>query len=375
MTPGAAKRLSMLPKFDRRAFVTAGSAALLSGCATTGQRRLLSGCTPLAPVNVHPSRVVRAYACLRPYRASGFVVRREPLGDKVLVHNYGHGGAGITLSWGSSRLATGLGLSGHSGPVAVIGSGVMGLTTARLIQQAGFPVTIYTAEIPPNTTSNLAGGQWGPTGHYREAAVTPEWRSQYRAALAISWQHFQALDSSRYGIEWLPTYTEAGRVGPPGLEPYYPDSRVLASGDHPFPDSDLAVYRTMYVEVGRFMAQLTDDFLRAGGRMLVRRFATPAQLAELPERLIFNCTGLGSNALFGDQELGPVRGQIVVLPPQPEVRYAVTLPAGYMFPRADGIILGGTFEHDEWSMVPEPSTIQRILASHQQLFSSLRCAA
>jgi len=357
---------------DRRGFLLTGSAATLSACATIPKG---AGCSPLPPVRIDGSRVLGAYACLRPYRASGFVVRREPLADKMLVHNYGHGGAGITLSWGTSKLAASLGLQGHSGPAAVIGAGVMGLTTARLLQEAGIPVTIYTADVPPNTTSNLAGGQWGPTGHYREAAVSPEWRAQYRAALAISWQRFQALDPVRYGIQWLPTYTEASRVGPPGLEPYYPGSRLLAPSEHPFPVRDLAVYRTMYVEVGRYMAQLAEDFLRAGGKIQIRRFGSPAELAQLPEKLVFNCTGLGSRELFGDAELGPVRGQIVKLAPQPEVLYAVTLPAGYMFPRADGIILGGTFEHGEWSTVPEASTIQHILDSHRELFVGFRCAA
>ncbi|MEO7179155.1 MAG: FAD-dependent oxidoreductase, partial [Allosphingosinicella sp.] len=121
----------MLP---RRRFLTSGALAasglLLPGCATTtASRARPAGCLP--PVDVAPERVIRTVAGLRPYRASGFVVRAEALGDKRLVHNYGHGGAGITLSWGSSRLATQLGLQGHRGPVAVIGAGVMGLTTAR----------------------------------------------------------------------------------------------------------------------------------------------------------------------------------------------------------------------------------------------------
>src|ERR1043165_7899533 len=128
---------------NRRAFSVA-SAALLTGCATTSGRRF-TGWTPLPPVKVDESRVIRTVAGLRPYRKSGFVVRAEQLGEKRLVHNYGHGGGGITLSWGSSKLATELGLQGHSGPVAVIGAGVMGLSTARLAQEAGFPVTIYTA--------------------------------------------------------------------------------------------------------------------------------------------------------------------------------------------------------------------------------------
>jgi D-amino-acid oxidase len=205
----------MFPSFDRRGFLIGGSAALLAGCATLPRRE---ACTPLPRVRLEPERLIRTYAGLRPYRSSGFVVRRDQVGDKAVVHNYGHGGAGITLSWGTSQLAADLGLAGHSGPVAVIGCGVMGLTTARLVQQAGFPVTIYAAALPPDTTSNLAGGQWGPTGHYRESLVTPEWRGQYKAALATSWRRFRELDAGRYGIHWLPTYTEATRVGPPGLE-------------------------------------------------------------------------------------------------------------------------------------------------------------
>src|SRR5829696_1570673 len=114
----------------------AGAGLLLPGCATTGAPALRTGCLP--PVNVSAGRVIRTVAGLRPYRASGFVVRAEALGDKRLVHNYGHGGAGITLSWGTSKLAAGLGLHGHQGPVAVIGAGVMGLSTARLVQEAGF---------------------------------------------------------------------------------------------------------------------------------------------------------------------------------------------------------------------------------------------
>ncbi len=63
---------------DRRGFVAAGSAALLSGCATIVPGR--AGCSALPPVAVDASRVIRTVAGLRPYRASGFVVRRELLG-------------------------------------------------------------------------------------------------------------------------------------------------------------------------------------------------------------------------------------------------------------------------------------------------------
>jgi len=366
---------------DRRAFLSTAALGLsglaLPGCTTTrsAPAARLTGCLPR--VNVAVNRVIRTLAGLRPYRASGFVVREERLGDKRLVHNYGHGGAGITLSWGSSKLATDLGLRGHSGPVAVVGSGVMGLTTGRLVQEAGFPVAIYAAALPPDTTSNIAGGQISPFGHYREAAVTPAWRAQFLSAMEYSWRRFQIMVGDDYGVRWLPTYVE-GDGGPDPANPlelYHPDGRSLAAADHPFPVTQLARFDTMYVETGRFLRQLMRDVQTAGGRINVRSFASPADIAALSERLVFNCTGLGSRQLFGDQELRPARGQLAVLLPQPEVRYAFTGQAGYMFPRPDGILLGGTFELDQWQAEPEPAAIARILAGHQRLYAGFRCGA
>ena len=358
---------------DRRAFLASSAATLaLSGCATV-PRRAAERCSPLPPVDVSADRVIRTAAGLRPYRSSGFVVRREALGDKALVHNYGHGGAGITLSWGSSRLAVDLGLAGHSGPVAVIGSGVMGLTTARLIQEAGFPVTIYAKELSPDTTSFVAGGQVSPFGHYREDEVTPEWRRQFLSAMAYSWRRFATMVGDKYGIRWLPTYEEGSDAGPPELEAFSPNSQRLAPSQHPFPVEPMVRFDTMYVETGRFLAQLTAEFLTAGGKMRLREFGSPADIAALPEPLVFNCTGIGARALFGDEQMIPVRGQLAILRPQPEVRYAASGTWGYMFPRADGIILGGTFERDVWDPTPDPARIRRILASHKEIFDNFRC--
>ena len=360
---------------DRRTF-TAGSAALLGGCATVGARpRTFATCTPLAPVLVDQSRVIRTVAGLRPYRRSGFVVRREQLGDKALVHNYGHGGSGITMSWGTSKLATELGLAGHSGPVAVLGSGIVGLSTARLVQEAGFPVTVYAAALPPDTTSNVAGGQFHPFGLFREDSVTPEFMAQFRRALDYSWRRFQIMVGDDYGIRWLPTYVEASEPEAQQIANFPPVNRMLGRAEHPFPWAEARRYDTMYVETGRYLRQMIRDVQVAGGRVEVRRFATPADIAALPEKLVFNCTGLGSRELFGDQELQPIRGQLAILEPQPEVNYAFAGSPGYMFPRPDGILLGGTFELDEWDPTPQPAMIQRIIASHARFFSRFRCTA
>ena len=360
---------------DRRLFLGSAAATLaLPGCATTMARSAArTGCLP--PVDVSPGRVIRTVAGLRPYRPSGFVVRAEALGDKRLVHNYGHGGAGITLSWGTSKLAAELGLQGHEGPVAVIGAGVLGLSTARLVQEAGFAVTIYAKALPPDTTSNIAGGQFHPYGHYDQDRVTPEWRAQFAAALDYGWRRFQIMVGDDYGIRWLPTYAERDTPERQLLATFPPNNRLLRPEEHPFPVRSLARYDTMYVETGRYLRQLTRDVQAAGGEIRIRDFATPAEIAALPERLAFNCTGLGARALFGDEELIPVRGQLAILLPQPEIRYAFTGEAGYMFPRADGILLGGTFERGEWDSTPQPGDIAAILASHRRLFGGFRCTA
>ena len=359
---------------DRRGFLASStSAALLAACATP-RSALAPAPVCLPRVRVADSRIIRTIAGLRPYRAAGFVVRVEPFGDKRLVHNYGHGGAGITLSWGSARLAADLGLPGRPGPVAVVGAGVMGLSTARLAQQRGHPVTIYTAALPPETTSNIAGGQIHPASHYRRGAVDDAWRAQYAAAMAFSWRRFQLLVGEDYGVRWLPTY-ESGS-GPPSqlLAPYYAGFEQLEGAANPFPGGPVRLYHTMYVETGRYLRKLTEDFLTAGGRIEIRSFAAPAELSALPEGVVFNCTGLGARALFGDEGMEPMRGQLAVLLPQPEIHYAYSLNDGYMFPRPDGILLGGTFERGQWDAVTTPEAIAGIVEAHRQLNIG-RCAS
>ena len=109
----------------------------------------------------------------------------------------------------------------------------------------------------------------------------------------------------------------------------------------------------------------------AGGKLVVKEFRNREEIMRLPEPVIFNCTGLGARALFGDQKLGPVRGQLEVLLPQPEIDYCY-LSSGYMFPRRDGIILGGTWDHDDWSLAPKAKHTTRILEEHAEIMKGLK---
>src|SRR3954452_42677 len=103
-------------------------------------------------------------AGVRPYRNGSYRLDAETISGKFFVHNYGHGGAGITLSWGCAakvrdivqqHLAT-----SHETKAAVLGAGVMGLTAATLLHRLGLNVKVYSDRKPNKTTSFKAGGQW-----------------------------------------------------------------------------------------------------------------------------------------------------------------------------------------------------------------------
>jgi glycine/D-amino acid oxidase-like deaminating enzyme len=127
----------------------------------------------------------------------------------------------------------------------------------------------------------------------------------------------------------------------------------------------------MFIETPVYLSALVQDVLLAGGRIEVRDLPDRRAVAALPEPAVINCTGLGSRALFGDDTMTPIKGQLTVLLPQPEVDYLVLAGGLYMFPRRDGILLGGTFERGEWSLEPDAAAIERVLDGHRRLFGAM----
>jgi len=319
---------------------------------------------------------------LRPYRPSGFVVRAEKLDDTLVVHNYGHGGGGITLSWGTGKLAVDLGAQGHTGPVAVLGSGAVGLATARLLQEAGFAVTIYTKDLPPNTTSNIAGGQWSPAHMVSEPGKsTPAYDQQFVAAAQFAYRRYQILVGTHYGVRWMRNYflgnepwNEQAYDGREGvLRPMLPEFRDLPPGEHPFSGYKFVrQYDTLLVEPQTYLAVLLDEIRLAGAKIKVVTVRDRSEIQQLPEKLVFNCTGLGAKTLFDDNELTPIKGQLTILLPQPEVQYAAGPDDLYMFPRTDGILLGGTYEMGVWSLDPNLEKKQEIMTRHKTFFDSFK---
>ncbi len=366
---------------SRREFlrtVTLASAGLAAGCATLhpiARRRRLP------PVRVAADREIRTVVGLRPFRPSGFCVRADRLGDKLVVHNYGHGGSGVTMSWGTSDLAARLALEGSSARnVAVLGAGAVGLASARLLQLRGAAVTIYTAALPPDTTSNIAGAQWFPFYAYGHGALVGAFREQFLAAARFSYRWFQSLVGGGYGVRWMTNYrlddesppAETGLLGLQSpIRELIPELGDLPRDAHPFPAPFVRRFDTMMIEPPLYLNQLLRDVRLAGGAIVVRRFADAAELATLPEPTIVNCTGLGARALFGDDELVPIKGQLTVLLPQPEVDYAVLYRDLYMFSRRDGVLLGGTHEEGVETLEPNLAAKAAVLDGHARLFAAV----
>ncbi len=362
----------------RSSFLVATGAAFVAAAAPARSFAQARSVRKLQPVAVSLDRVTRTTVGLRPYRRSGFVLRAEGIDRQTIVHNYGHGGGGMSLSWGVALLARDLALATTKRRAAVIGSGVIGLSTARVLQDAGFDVTIYARDLPPLTTSNMSGAQWSPTSVYASDAVDAAFLARFVEASTLAQRRYQTLLGEDYGVRWIENYScydVAGRSFldnlHPGIRPLYPEVREYGPGEHPFPSRYATSFLTMIIEPNRYLRALLRDYTLRGGTVVVRDFADVSQVRALEQELVVNCSGLGARALFGDQDLEPVRGQLSVLAPQPNIDYLTLTPIGYMFPRSDGIVLGGTFEHWNWSTAPDAETERRIVAGHQKFFNAM----
>jgi glycine/D-amino acid oxidase-like deaminating enzyme len=200
--------------------------------------------------------------------------------------------------------------------------------------------------------------------------------------LRTSFHAYQRLVGSRYGVRWLDSYAlrqGTGAGGEPAIEDQMQAKVVggtsvqLERGTHPFGDATVSLGRDLVIEPAIYLRALMDDFRMAGGSVAVRHFDSLRDVAQLREKVVFNCTGLGARTLIGDTELSPASGQLVVLPPQPDVDYTLYHGAFYyMVPRQDGIILGGTFNLGSESTTPDKKVEEELVQAHARVFGAMR---
>jgi D-amino-acid oxidase len=394
----------------RRDFLQAASVAIsagfASGCAarrTTAADRPLVRVGPPRPLlnlavpRISWERVIRTTVGLRPHRDSGFVLKPEKFDEKTVIHDYGFGGAGMSLAWGCGALAAGMALEHNERKVAVLGCGSPGLTAARQLQRRGFEVTIYTMSVPPETTSNMSWAGFTPTtALIANERRTSAWDAQFRQAAEISYRQLQLLAGAPgWGVYWIDSYnaTDDPSGSRPGagaaaagsreddLLPEYMrperDGEVLGPGEHPFPTRYAFRNSSLAIEPSIYLDKLLADFMLFGGKIVIRKFDTPRDLMSLAESIIINCTGLGSKALFNDDELVPIKGQLTVCIPQPEVKYRAfgqlpkSMVAASINPRSDGIVVGNMMERGNGTLDPNPEVRQQNVDAAIQFFAAM----
>jgi D-amino-acid oxidase len=385
------------------------AAGLASACAA---RRTVAAAAPppvqaslarrprvsLEAPHISWERVIRTTVGLRPHRDSGFVLKAEKFDEKIVIHDYGFGGSGMSLAWGCGAMAASMALEHSERKAAVLGCGSPGLTAARQLQRRGFEVTIYTLSVPPDTTSNMSWAGFTPTtALIANERRTPAWDAQFRQAAEISYRQLQLLAGAPgWGVYWIDSYNAtddpngtrsgAGAAAPESREDdLLPqemrperDREVLGPGEHPFPTQYAVRTSSLAIEPSIYMDKLVAEFLLFGGKIVIRKFDTPRDLMSLTESIIVNCTGLGSKSLFNDEELVPIKGQLTLCIPQPEVKYrasgrlANSAVATSINPRSDGIVVGNMMQLGNWSLDPNPEVRQQNVDAAIQFFAAMR---
>ena len=340
---------------NRRSFLqgsgaVAGLSAMgLSGCARHVTAPVASAAPalpfydavgPIIPIRADTDRIFRITVCTRPFRPAGPRQDVERVGDKVVVHNYGHGGSGWSLSWGSADVVVRkvLGEGSAQREVAVIGAGALGLTAALTAQRAGLKVTIYARERAPYVRSVRATGSWTPDSRIALAsAAAPDFPAQWEAMARTSFAMYMTyIGAAGTPVEWTDRYslsdgqphvhTGEGRDYVEYMDriaDLTPGSHDLPPGTTPFPTKYVRRSTSLTFNVADYARQLMTDFLIAGGTIETREFHSPQELTALPQRAIINCTGYAARQLWSDESIVPVRGQIAWLIPQEGVIYGL----------------------------------------------------
>jgi glycine/D-amino acid oxidase-like deaminating enzyme len=310
-------------------------------------------------VRARAERLFDLTVCLRPFRAQGPRLDAEQVGGALVVHNYGHGGSGWSLSWGSAEIAVRQAMASSPKAVAVVGCGALGLTSAITAQRAGAKVTIYAKDLLPQTRSARATGMFTPDSRIALAnAIQPGFPELWEQMARTTFKSYRSyLGLPGNPVEFIDNYSVFGAADPAPDPPQAlqfadfrdrvldirPRGEILAPDASPIDAPRVVRGSNLMFNIADYGHTLLTDFLLAGGQIRPREFHAPAEYGELDEKVVINCTGYGARALWNDASIVPVRGQIGWLIPQPEIAYGLYYADGdvsvSMVPRRDGIVV------------------------------------
>jgi D-amino-acid oxidase len=254
--------------------------------------------------------------------------------------------------------------------IAIIGCGVSGLASGLRLLEQGFAVTIFARDLPPHTTSNVAGAFWAPGSLFSSGQIRAWSRASY-----LAFQQLAANPESGVTLKTLVELFDEPVDDLPQLD-LIDDLRPIDIAQ--FPASYQGGYQLTVpaIDTPVYMPFLVRQFQEQGGTI---KEAAISRLAELAGdyRLVINCAGVWARQLVPDPLVYPIRGQVIrVHKPaglKPEILHGM---AGgevtYIVPRSGDCLLGGTYEDNNWSLEPDMATAQAILNRCAELDPAFR---
>ncbi len=256
--------------------------------------------------------------------------------------------------------------------ILILGCGVSGLTTGVSLLEAGHTVTIWTKDLPQQTTSSVAAAVWYPYKAYPEDRVTAWGATAYRAFTQLA-----AVDGSGVLLATLFEYKPV-----PSPDPWWISAvagfRRATSDELPAGYVDGYVFAAPVIEMPLYLDYLLGRFRAAGG-VVEQRAVERVDDAFAIAPMVINCVGLGARALVGDTDLHPSRGQVVRVRHN-GFRHVILDDDGpnrvaYIVPRLNDIVLGGVDDEYNESTVVDPALTTDIIARCANLapaFAQLR---
>jgi D-amino-acid oxidase len=247
----------------------------------------------------------------------------------------------------------------------VLGGGVVGLSAAIRLQEAGKRVRIWAAEPPQRTVSAVAGAFWYPYRAYPAERVDAWGRRTFGVLAALA-------QVPGTGVWMLPALELWRRPAPdPSWSGAVPDFRHARPGELPAGFADGWAFTVPTADMPAYLRWLETRFRAAGGVLERRRAASLAEARAACPRVV-NCTGLGAREVAGDGTVVPIRGQVVRVenPGLRRILLDEEHPEGivYVIPRSEReCVLGGTADEGAWDDVPDPRVAERILRACAEL--------
>jgi D-amino-acid oxidase len=251
--------------------------------------------------------------------------------------------------------------------VVVVGAGVIGLTCAVRLREAGYDAHVLARDLPAETTSAVAAALWYPYRALPQDKVAAWAKTSYDVLSALAQSAPAAGVRMRWGTEL---------VREDVAEPWWRAAVPALGAAHDVPDGYAGGWRLAVpvADTSAYLPWLVGRLEALGGTL------TRAWLSSLPlDGIVVNCTGLAARAVTGDDSLHPVRGQVVYLEQVGLTEWLLEqsdeAALTYVVPREHDIVVGGTAEPDTYDPRPDPAVAAQILARAGALLPQLTAAA